>query len=353
MRTLDGSFENGDGEVLQFSVPRFISDVVLGNKCFVCGRAPEVVAFDDEHVIPDWLLREHGLDGKNVTLPNGTTLRYDRYKVPCCTDCNGWLGENLEKRLSEAIRGGHAAVAAMHGRDEVWLLFTWMALLFLKTHLKDQRLRLHQDRRKGDGTIGDLYDPEALHHVHCLVRAPFVDATVDRRVLGTLLLLPMRPPSPIVDRFDFVDAYWERTILVRSGDVGLIAVLNDSGIVGAALRDLVADIDEPLTFLQLRELAARAAYLNTLIPERPVYFSEVSEGKGVSLRVRLPEGGISTWEPRSYGQFLDFFCGQALGRLPGVRDVDETRRHMREGRWSFLLDSRGNFAPRESDFSPG
>jgi hypothetical protein len=84
-RTKDGSVVDDSGNVICFCLDRFVHDICLGDCCFVCGAKPGGVPVNDEHVIPVWILRRGDLLARSVTLPNGTTVRYDRYTVPCCT----------------------------------------------------------------------------------------------------------------------------------------------------------------------------------------------------------------------------------------------------------------------------
>ena len=49
MKTADGSIVDSEGKVVFFSFDRFMSDIVRGNCCFICGVSPEAAAFNDEH----------------------------------------------------------------------------------------------------------------------------------------------------------------------------------------------------------------------------------------------------------------------------------------------------------------
>jgi hypothetical protein len=80
--TPDHSVVDETGKVIFFSTDRFVNDICLGNCCFICGAKPEDKPFNNEHVLPEWLLRRHNLFDKAITLPNGATVRYDRYTVP-------------------------------------------------------------------------------------------------------------------------------------------------------------------------------------------------------------------------------------------------------------------------------
>jgi hypothetical protein len=90
--TEDGSIIDRVGKVIFFSAQRFVDDICLGNCCFICGAKPEHKPFNNEHILPEWLLRRYDLFSRTITLPNDRTVRYDRYTVPCCVDCNSrWV----------------------------------------------------------------------------------------------------------------------------------------------------------------------------------------------------------------------------------------------------------------------
>lgn len=50
--TQDGSLIR-NRKTIYFSFDRFLKDIVHGNRCFICGANPELVPFNDEHVLPD------------------------------------------------------------------------------------------------------------------------------------------------------------------------------------------------------------------------------------------------------------------------------------------------------------
>jgi hypothetical protein len=59
----DGSLMGLGGKLLFFSVQRFRREIVEGDHCFVCGAKPTEKPINDEHVIPDWVLRECNISG--------------------------------------------------------------------------------------------------------------------------------------------------------------------------------------------------------------------------------------------------------------------------------------------------
>jgi hypothetical protein len=195
-KTADGSVVDDPGKVIFFSTERFVRDICLGDCCFICGASPESKPFNDEHVIPEWILRRYNLFTREIVLPNGNSVRYDRYKVPCCVDCNDTMGREFEKPISELVQGGADAVGEFVRTNSPMLLFLWMALIYLKTHLKDRSHRSYLDTRKGTGVIADGYDWEYLHHVHTVVRSFYVGSRMRRRVIGSFMALLPTCTSP-------------------------------------------------------------------------------------------------------------------------------------------------------------
>ena len=63
------------GRVLYFSVERFIKDICERNCCFICGAFPSTVEFNDERILPKWVLRKFDLFNKRIGLPNEADFR--------------------------------------------------------------------------------------------------------------------------------------------------------------------------------------------------------------------------------------------------------------------------------------
>jgi hypothetical protein len=340
----DGSLEMPDGRVLHFSIERFVTDLAKGNRCFLCGSDPNVVPFNNEHVIPQWLLRRHALHGRRITLPNDTSLRYDQYTVPCCVQCNSLLSSKLETSISALTAGGHDAVVEHVERVGSWPLFVWLALLFLKTHLKDNSLRWDRDERQNTGSIGDVYEWESLHHVHCVARTPYAEPVVEKGIIGSLLICRCIP-NETPDSFDYGDLYQAKTVLLRTGDLALIAVLNDSGAARTLMQNRLRELHGALSALQLRELMTHLAVLNLHLRDRPKYFSEPFDEERMVMRASLPKEFVTEPVPQErFGALMDRSCG-GIVRSSGAPDAARICELLRRGQWSFLFDANGHFTP--------
>lgn len=345
-KTPDGTWVDTAGRgVLYFSCDRFLSDIVVRRSCFLCGASRREVEFNDEHVLPKWLLRKHRLFDRAITLPNLTDYTYGRYKTPCCKPCNSFLGETIEQSMQEAFSGGFETLLEhvdTHGTDA---LFQWMSLLFLKTHLKDLTLRL--DRAgAASGNIGDEYAWEQLHHVHCIARSILTRAELDSTACGSMFMVPIADEQTS-DRFDFVDNHFGQVVALRSDDVGVVAVMNDSFAVASLLHELMATIDEPITPLQFRELYAHAVYTSIWLDPRPQNGSQLDWETGrVVIRAERPSTlslGPATQE--GFAEILEFACRGFIERgvHPEGRTPDEVSALTRAGHYRFLFDAHDRF----------
>jgi hypothetical protein len=230
-----------DGRVLFSSADRFLREIINGDNCFICGSKAGSVPFNDEHVIPDWILRRHDLHDKRIIIPGGSELTYGRYKVPCCAQCNSRMGDVLERPISELVSSGYAAILRNMVANPM-LVYVWLNIIFLKTHLKDRALLINRDTRAASGRISELYDwPE----MHCVARTFYSGAGLSVEALESIFILPAKTGSDLGD-FDYADYYPGRAMLLRIGEIAFICVLNDACGTLTLLEEDMRRINRPL-----------------------------------------------------------------------------------------------------------
>jgi hypothetical protein len=341
--TEDQSIEDAQGRVLFYSADRFLRDVVEGNCCFNCGAAPGSVPFNDEHVVPDWVLRRFLLHDKRITLPGGSELAYGRYKVPCCQTCNSALGEVLEKPVAALFAAGYNAIIEHIKTEGPHLLFTWLNLLFLKTHLKDRTLLINRDQRVASPPIGDLYDWPELHHIHCVARNFHTGAALDAKAVGSIFLFPAKTGSPLGD-FDYADYYPGRALMVRLGDIGVVCVLNDACAALNAAMETLQKFTGPLAPLQWREVLTHFSYANILLKNRPRFHTTIDRDNGALTISADVESQIELLDfvAPDFGHILYSVLSSALDIVP-FPEPEQTRALIREGKWGVLFDGEGRF----------
>ncbi|WP_395672788.1 hypothetical protein [Phenylobacterium sp.] len=348
------TFINSDGRTLLFSCEDFVEQICKGGACFICGASPTQTTFNDEHIVPRWVLRRFNLFDKAITLPGGEKRRYGGYRVQCCASCNAVLGERVENPVSELLSGEFGTVAArMASEDAVELVYIWLCLLFLKVHLKDAAVPVHKDRRRGTHVIGDLYDWADLHHVHAVARAPYTGATLLPFVVGSIFFVEVDDRGG--DEWDFVDLTFAHTIAVRVGRVGIVAVLNDAGAAESSWSHRLSSIDAPISGAQFRELAAMFAVANDDILERPTYGTLIIQERWVTIFAKVPAKlRMANFDQKKFGAALEFALGNMIDRIAvdGSRDPNYVRERVASGEVRFLIDEKGRFRPGSAVWAP-
>jgi len=336
----DRSITSPSGKILFFSGERFQREIVDGDACFLCGTSRDKSAFNDEHVIPDWVLRYTDIYDKRIVLPNGASLRYAEYKIPCCVECNRFLGLSVETPVSEALRLGLDGARRLLSERGPWPLFHWMALLFIKTHLKDRLLRFHLDRRKGQEPISAVHDWSLLHHVHCVARSVYTGAEVEPAVLGSLFVFETRKEG--FEPFDYADVS-SGALMIRLGSLGIVAVLNDaSAALNLESQVLFPSISGPLSPMQLREVLARVAYLNLRLKYRPTHYSHLEHGKYILGATTEKHIYLKRMFPGGRGKIMHRLATDFVRGAP-PKDRAQLEIHLKRGRWTFLYKSDGSF----------
>lgn len=353
IREADDTVRDQAGRVIYFGLERFVGDICLGDCCFVCGAAPATVPFNDEHVIPRWLLRRYDLFPSTIRLPNDTNIRYDRYTVPCCTACNSLMGRVLEEPVRALVEGGYDAVRTHQEQHGILLFYVWMGLIFLKTHLKDRKLRAHLDARKGVAPIADelQYDWHGLHYLHTLVRRFATDAGIHGSALGSFVAIRVQDEGA-KNAFDFGDLYAAQSVMLRMGEFAFLAAFNDGGASAQFLKQRLERVTGPVSDVQLRELAAELAFINAHLKEHSELRSSFDlederyhiEGKPV-----WPELIILDYTVR--GKLMHYLFRNNLPMMKSYTFSDaELETQMLAGRLTFLFDANGKFI--EDSYAP-
>lgn len=336
----DGSLVDARGRVRHFGRPAFEKLAGDLDRCFVCGVDRAVVDFNDEHVVPDWLLRRFDLHSRRIILPNGQQQLYGRYTLRCCTPCNTLLGARLETPVSQLFTDDTFSTVKNLRAADPTLIYGWLCLVFIKLHLKDREFRADPDRRNPSPQIGDIYDWDGLHHIHSVARIPHSEARVDSAVPGTTYFFEMAEEP---ESFDFGSLSDYSTLTLRIGDLGIAAVLNDCGNVGTIVHEYLSHISGPISSIQLREIAARLAYGNTLLVSRPNFWSELERGETLTIRSSPPSSREThDVDVAELGQLIGFSCAPLL-RNSSTPNVEAKIDQLVRGEIQFLYHDDGSF----------
>jgi hypothetical protein len=335
---------NSKGEIVYFGLEHFINDIAKGNSCFICGAKPESKQFNDEHIIPDWILRKYNLHDKTITLPNGQTIKYGQYKVPCCLDCNLELGKIYEKPLSILFSKNYNEIVDEIRQNPkiVQLIFKWLSIIFLKTHLKDKSLLYERDRRIDSGYLADNYYWEDIHHIHCVARSHYSKAKLDSNVYGTVLIFP-NIVNDEFGGFDYIDSHSGKGVMLQLSEFSIIAVLNDSCAGYTFFKERLEKIDGSLSPFQLREIVAHMNFINLHLKERPIFYSSIKANGEYNIKADLPKIlQLVEEEERivTAGKFLRYYVEHMIG---DIENKEQILNEIESGKRNYLFNEKGEF----------
>lgn len=338
--TTDITIRNDAGEVLLFSWSDFVTRVCGGLACFICGRTRADVGFDDEHIVPNWVLHAFDLHRSKITLPNGNPTLYGNYKIPCCEPCNSEMSRVIEQDMARLVKAGSGAIQDHVAAGGGLLPYTWMALVFIKLHLNDRRMKMHLDRRKGDGPISADYVWEHMHHLHAVARAFHIGAEVRLEAMGSMFVFPVDAGEGDFDLLTFTEA---QTLYLQLGQTGIIAVFDDSCAAANRVAWILEKITGSVSPVQARELTAHFALASLELMNRPNFWTYVSAD-----RKQVVIGGTTDTVPEFPKFDLEHFGQMMAGAFatpPAVvgKTADEAAAGIAAGEISFLLDGKGDF----------
>ncbi|SCB55029.1 hypothetical protein GA0061098_10343 [Bradyrhizobium shewense] len=335
-----------DGNIVYFGIERFVRDICLGDCCFICGAPRDSVPFNDEHILPQWVLGRYDLHARTINLPNGTSFRYDRYTIPCCESCNTLMGRTLEEPMRALVEGGNSAIFGHQENTGHLLFYVWVGLIFLKLHLKDRRLRANRDLRKSAATISeDLeYNWQGLHYLHTLVRCFATGTVIDPSALGSFVCIRVQEDLS-AKSFDLADLYDAQAIMVRIDGFAFLAAFNDARGSGLFLKQKLDRVTGPVSSLQLRELFAELCFLNLHLKEHPPIqsgFSLDDELHAMKGEIIVPELHELDYGVRAH--LHEYYFRDQIGKIKNYQFSDaEIVAMIKSGRMTFLFDRNGRF----------
>ncbi|MBL4561554.1 MAG: hypothetical protein JKX79_11290 [Labilibaculum sp.] len=333
---------NNQGEILFFGLEHFLEDIANGDCCFICGAKPNSKPFNDEHVIPDWILRKFNLHTKFITLPNGTRFKYGQYKVPCCKECNSSLGKYYEEPIRDLLCKPYEEILKELDDDFIRFIFKWLCLIFIKTHLKDKSLLYERDRRIDTGYISNHYPWEDMHHIHCIARSHYTGAKMDQYSFGSIIVVPTIQHESIED-FDYMDNEPAKCVMLRLGHICIIAILDDAGAGSGFFNSTLNRIKGPLTPPQLKEIFSHFCFINLNLKVRPIFRSKITNKENYEIVSEIPDLVFlfkETEQISSPGEILRKYLEQTTGYF---KDNTEVLKGVEDGRMGFLFDENGDF----------
>jgi hypothetical protein len=272
------------------------------DNCFLCGALLEK-GKTREHVFPGWLQHRHNLWDQELTLLNGTHIRYAQLTIPCCKPCNSGPLSAVENRVRTATEAGYAEAVKL----ESLLLYQWLGKIFYGILRKE--LSLLHDRRNQDGpTIVPASILEGFSTLHLFlqsIRQPF---EFPDGVPFSALVVNLHP-NEAHGEYNFRDSLQLMTASLRTKDVGFIVALQDVGLISSTYGQYVQQVaGRKLTLIQFDELYAKCLYQVTRLNRTPKFIIATNQHPAVATQVHMmPIMGLSSKPPVEQWVWAEYF----------------------------------------------
>ncbi len=281
------------GKIISFSRYGFEQKIIGRKDCFICGaRQDGYKKFNEEHIIPDWVISKYSSPKKLVGLPNLTKYRLNQYKVPCCKECNQRMGKEIEQPVSRLFELSHQEFfnKITQNQDNHLLLYRWMCLIYFKIFYKDTFLKADRSDPNSDARIGDIYDWHNIHFIHNIARSHYSGLEIQPNVVGSTLILSALPIS--LDKGGIFLTYYNNPCLkININGICVIMMLMDAGFFDHNFfSSLFSDFNHQLSVDQLTEIMAFLIYGNTRLKENPVFWFKHSPS--FRVQAELPKAVV-------------------------------------------------------------
>lgn len=348
--TPDGSIIDNNEKLVVFSENRFVNDICEGDNCFICGTSKSKTPFNDEHVIPNWMLRNLSLHTEHVRLGNETDFRYSHYKIPCCESCNTLMGRDIETPIKSLLSKNSFEIDECLRREGAHLLYTWLALIFFKIHLRNRSFRMDRNQKNSSKQIADYYEWRSFYILHCIARSFYTGVHLSNNAMGSLFVLPCRTIG-VAESFDFCALYGQFSMFIRFRRVAIYVSFYDACLGVNLMESLLQRIEasaDGLNEIQAWEVFSELAESSSRLVKRPqFYIAEDIKNKQYFVHMELDTP--TDLRPMSTALRGDILYRGIRGKLQdieisGVRGV-EAEELIRRGHVSFLLDDSGSLVP--------
>jgi len=292
----------------------FFEQAIDPSRCFLCGVEVDEDTRSKEHVFAQWLLDRYQLRCEQLTLLNGTPIRYEQLTVTACTSCNTGPLSRLEQEVGEAFRQGPDAVRALDPER----LFLWLAKFYYGILFRELTLAL--DRR--DPESPPIVSDEMLKQfgVHHLLLRRLLNQVTWSDFPASIFVFDCLEDSDPKKNFDYFDALDQPYVSVRIGSTYVAAFLQDFGAVRQfgveswEVPRLAAEVRlHPLQVIELDSV------LYTVLKNHRTAKLLISKPENRWDVMVMPRGGLSgrppfyEWDDHEYLTVLHYMFRRRVG----------------------------------------
>lgn len=286
--------------------------------CFLCGVLLRDMNRSDEHIIPKWLQNKYNLWNNEIQFPNKSFKKYFSMFVPCCTECNGLLDINLERKIKKASSKGYKEMINLDRE----IIYLWLLKIFYTFHFKD--LSYYKDpKKKNKHRIRSKKDFKSFALLHNFLQATRCE-TIYRFYNPYSLYIVKTHKYTDFRAFDFTDSTFGWIMALRMEDFGLICVFGEEGLHEEQTFDFMEKYVNRKTLhpVQFDELYAKALYLSLLFNKDPIAMIKNPSEEDRTMNIdcmRLSMSGKSpfdNWDNLASAKILHSVINQKYWKIP-------------------------------------
>ena len=269
--------------------------------CFLTGadlKNPD----DNITVFPAWILDRFLLsDQKFKMIDQVTSVLYGALKLPCSVEAAKAFSD-LEFKIQEALNKGYEGVTSLSSQE----LFLWMGKIVYGVLYHDLLLEKARLQKQDKAFRLSPRLKERLGLFHLMLQSLVSPVTFKGLQPWSIAVVKLKYSKDI---FNYRDDPVNLIFSLGMNGFGLIACLQDSGLVKQTQKDILDKINDAVLHpVQFEELCARFFYSNYLLHYQPKYNIE-NNNAGITIET-LPvvaDAGkplFGKWDDAMFAQVL-------------------------------------------------
>ena len=270
--------------------------------CFLTGADLDT---EDQYisVFPEWILDRFSLRDKRFKMLDQVTgIQYQDIQLPCSQQVKNAL-DSLEEEIQSAFTKGYDEVKKIPEER----LFQWMGKIVYGVLYNDLCLEISRAIKKEKSKEFKLSPllKERFGMFHLMLQSLIMPVEFKGIKPWTICIVKLKYSRDI---FNYKDEPMNLNFSLGMNGFGIIACLQDNGIVGNNQKEIINKIGEKILHpIQFEELCARFLYANYLLKYRSKYNIKISEEK-IIIEAILPEEKedqlFAPWDDNMFAQVL-------------------------------------------------
>ncbi len=254
-------------------------------------------------VFPEWILDRFSLRDKRFKMLDQVTgIQYQDIQLPCSQEVRKALN-SLEEEIQSVFTKGYDEVKKLSEER----LFLWMGKIVYGVLYNDLCLEISRASKKAKGKEFKLSPllTERFGMFHLMLQSLITPVEFKGIKPWSISIVRLKYSRDI---FNYKDEPMNLNFSLGMNGFGIIACLQDNGIVGNNQKQIINKIGEKVLHpIQFEELCARFLYANYLLKHRGKYNLEASEEKIIIESIPSEEKEdklFAPWDDNMFAQVL-------------------------------------------------